>query len=595
MARPLRRLRWLFITGAVVVLAVVAAPFLISVDRYRPLLVQVIQASTGRDVEIASLRLELWPSVRVRAANVRLKNPSGFPAGDAIEVNTVDLRVEPRALLARRLQITGIAVNGVRVNFLSDAAGRTNLDLPAPPPGTPPPGAGTAAGGRPLLALSPIGTVTVKNVDLAVGGLDARHTQTAEVFTLTGLGASVRSIDPNAPDWTQRLEITSSLKGARLSTPRLTTPVRIESGALVLRGGKGRATFAAVLDTTRATGTATVLGLDPPSFAFTVSIPDLDANRLERVLSARPGPAVGSGGGPRRLIARGEVSIDRLVFSPLRASAVRSRVSVYTDVVRADAYSLSAYGGTVQGAAALDYAAAGLPTTGTARARGIDLAQLVSVFNPRGPKITGALVADLTLATALGGDPEAALTGAGTFAIRNGSFPGLDVKNNMVRVAKLLQLNVPAGETRFSYLGGDLRIARERVYSRALRLDAEGMEGAAQGSFGFDQTLDYTGTGVLTSLASAGTPSSALVNGLAPAAGQVLGRFVPGAAGATGARVPFAISGTFGDPKFALAGTPQLLGGGASRTQSTPAVPQQPQAPGLPQLPSLQNLLNLPH
>jgi len=371
--------------------------------------------------------------------------------------------------------------------------------------------------------------------------------------------------------------------------------VRIESGALMLRGGKGRATFAAVLDTMRATGTATLLGLNPPSLTFTVSIPDLDANQLERVLSPRPGPAVGSGGGPRRLVALGEVSIGRLVFSPLRASAVRSRVSVYTDVVRADAYSLSAYGGTVQGEAVLDYSAAGLPTTGTARARGIDLAQLVAVFNPRGQKITGTLAADTTLATALGGDAEAALTGAGTFAIRNGSFPGLDVKNTMVRMAKLLQLNVPAGETHFSYLGGDLRIARERVYSRALRLDAQGMQGTAQGSFGFDQTLDYTGTGVLTSLASGGTPASVLVTGLAPAAGQVLSRFVPGAAGATGARVPFAISGTFGDPKFALAGTPQLLGGRGSPTQSTPAAPQQPALPGLPQLPSLQNLLNLPH
>lgn len=700
MVRSSRGRQWLLIGGAVLVLVVAAAaatPFLIPVDRYRPLLEQYIRAGTGRDVRIAALRLVLWPRVHVHAADVRLRNPAGFPTGDAIEAKSVDLGVEPRALLTRRLAITYVALSGVRVNVLSDAAGRTNYDLPAPPRAAPPVTAGAAAGGQPLLALTPIGAVTMKNVEVAIGGLDARGGQTTPVVTLAGLNARVRSIDPSASDWTKRLEITADLRGARLVTPLLAAPVRFQSGEFHLSGGKGQGTFAAALDTMRATGTVAIAGVAPPAVTFTLAIPRLDANRLQRLVRTRGGPAVPGPAGPRRLVARGEVGIDKFVFSPIEADRIRSRLSIYTDAVRADsymlgayggtvqgaaalnyasaglpasgtarvrnldlgqvvrlanprapkiagavdadlrlstalgrdplaalvaagtfavhrlavppvaasqasgrlsvrggrlelpAYTLSAYGGTVQGAAALDYAAAALPVAGTVRARAINVAQVVGIFNPGPPRITGALDTDLRLSTALGRDPRAALTGAGTFAVRNGTLPGLNLRGFMVTAARALQLSLPQGPTRFRYFGGDVRIAQQRVSSQALRLDGDDIEGTGRGSFGFDKTLDYTGTGVLKSLTSPGTSP---VAGVVPSAGEILGRFVPGAAGATGVRIPFSIHGTFDDPKFALAGTPEFIRGTGPQPQQMPPQPQQPQLPQLPQLPpALQNLL----
>jgi AsmA protein len=680
------------IGGAVLVLVVaasVAIPFLIPVDRYRPLLEQYIRTGTGRDVRIGALRLVLWPRIHVHAADVRLRNPAGFPAGDAIEVKSVDLGVEPRALLARRLAITYVALSGVRMNVLSDAAGRTNYDLPAPPRAAPP----AAAGGQPLLALTPIGAMTVKNVEVTIGGLDARRGQTAPVVTLAGLNARVRLIDPGASDWTKRLEITSDLRGARLVTPLLAAPVRFQSGEFHLRGGKGQGTFAAALETTRATGTVAIASVAPPAVTFTLAIPRLDANRLQRLMRTR-GPAVPGQAGPRRLVASGEVGIDKLVFSPVEMDRIRSRLSIYTDAVRADSYRLDAYGGTVQGAAALNYASAGLPASGTARVRGLDLgqvvrladprapktagavdadlqlstalgrnplaalvaagtfavhrlavppvavsqasgrlrvhggrlelpaymlsafggtvqgaaaldyaaaalpvagtvrarainvAQVVGLFNPGPPRITGALDTDLRFSTALGRDPQAALTGAGTFAVRNGTLPGLNLRGFMVTATRALQLGLPQGPTRFRYFGGDVRIAQQRVSSQALRLDGDDIEGTGRGNFGFDKTLDYTGTGVLKSLTSPGTSP---VMGVVPSAGEILGRFVPGAAGATGVRIPFSIHGTFDDPKFALAGTPEFIRGTGPQPQQMPPQPQQPQVPQLP--PALQDLL----
>jgi hypothetical protein len=288
------------------------------------------------------------------------------------------------------------------------------------------------------------------------------------------------------------------------------------------------------------------------------------------------------------LVAAGTFAVHQLAAPPVAASQASGRLSVRGSRVDLPAYTLSAYGGTIQGAVALDYAAAVLPVAGTVHARAINVAQMVGIFNPGPPRITGMLDTDLRLSTALGRDPRTALTGAGTFAVRNGTLPGLNLRDFMVTAARALQLSLPEGPTRFRYFGGDVSIAQQRVSSQALRLDGDDIEGTGRGTFGFDKTLDYTGTGVLKFLTSPGIPS---ITGLTPSAGEIMGRFVPGASGATGVRTPFSIRGTFDDPKFALAGRPEFLRGTGSQAPQ----PQQPQLPRPPQLPpALQDLLKPP-
>src|SRR5579872_843758 len=53
----------------VVVLALAAAPFLIPVDRYRPLVTWAVARATGREIAIDKLQLYLVPAIRIRAVN----------------------------------------------------------------------------------------------------------------------------------------------------------------------------------------------------------------------------------------------------------------------------------------------------------------------------------------------------------------------------------------------------------------------------------------------------------------------------------------------------------------------------------------------
>ncbi|HLW48302.1 MAG TPA: AsmA family protein [bacterium] len=578
------RFRWGLIGGAILlvgVLAVAAVPFLIPVDRYRTLLEGYIRSATGRDVQIAALRLEIWPRPHVRARDVRLMNPAGFPAGPSVEAQTVNLGVNLRALLGRRLEINWVALNGVHVNFLTNTAGRSNFDLSARS------GRRPAIGGG-VLALTPIGAVAIKNVDLSVGSYDPGRRRTTASFVIAGLNARSRSVQATAPDLLQQIAATLDLKGARLTIPSLRVPVQVSSGTLVLAKGAVKATFAAALDRTSVTGTAQVPRIYTPVISFALAGTELDVNRLQRLFGAQTASAtpVASGPkGPHRLVAAGTISLGKFAFAPLAASEVRAHLNVYTDTVHIDAYSLTAYGGRITGAAALETAQSGAPASITVHARGVDVAALLHGVGATG-QVSGSLDTDGTLQTRLAGEPLAALTGAGTFAILHGSFPGLDLKNGIVRLAKVLQSNVPAGPTRFSYFGGDARIARQRISSSALRLDGDNLQATGSGSVGFDGSLNYRGTGV-TALSGQTTLPDA---GTVPSAAGVLGNYLPGGAGARGARIPFTLTGTLGKPHFALAGVPQFLGGTVAPTM--PQAPASPQVPGLPSF--LQNLPKIP-
>jgi hypothetical protein len=372
------------------------------------------------------------------------------------------------------------------------------------------------------------------------------------------------------------------------TVPGFSKPVQIQKGTFDVARGGARGTFAGVFDTISAQGAVAVANLKNPTPDFDVTVPALDVDQL-RTLFASWGngvgpraPASGGQGGARRLLAKGAVRIGRLRARPVEASAVSGRMNVFSDTVGVDSYTMAVYGGIVRGTMTLDYAAPRLPMQATAQISGVDFSRVMAALAPGSKRtIAGTLEATSSLSTMLAADPLAALTGAGTFAVRNGTIQGLDVKNTLVTVARIAQF-VSGDLTKFRYFGGDFRFQQQRVYSTALKLDSEGLQATGQGNSGFDRTLNYTGIGdVQTSVF--GQPQTQLGLQLLRTA---LGGKGPDTIRDFNARVPFAIRGTFDNPKFSTTGAPQIT------PLNTPGTPQPqppgqnpPQIPGIPQLP----------
>jgi uncharacterized protein involved in outer membrane biogenesis len=527
----------------VLIIAVLVAPFLIPVDSYRPLLVWAIEAGTDRQVQIDHLQLFVVPSLRVRIVGFHVQNPPGFPAGDALVAQSIDLAIDPRALLARRLDITDIIPVGVQLNVLRNTTGRSNFAEPVKR---------TAQGPASVFTLEPLNAVKVNDAQITYA--DAPGTKRpAPSFTLSGVSGTIGSIKTQASDWAKQLDIVADLRGARLTTSLLNKPIEFRTGALALKGGSGRATFSAAVGTLSLAGSASFPRLDPLSIAFSVSSPELDLATLGTFLGA--GAQGGAAGASRYPIAHGTIAIGKVIASPVEVTQLKGQLAFYGSTVQLTACTFSAYGGSVRGSAVI-HAATGTPMNATARVAGMNVAQTLAALGWGNGNVTGALDAAFTFATRLTNDPKASLTTTGTFAVRNGSFPGMDFKSSLAQIAKLANINVPSGVTAFSYLGGDLRIAHERGYSNELRLLATGMTGTARGSFGFDQSLNYNGTGVLNVLANgtSSTGSSALA-----AVAQILHTTLQQDVGAAQVQIPFSLHGTIDNPQFATAGIAQLI------------------------------------
>jgi uncharacterized protein involved in outer membrane biogenesis len=548
------RSRWALVAGGIVLAAAaltLAAPYLFSVDRFRPLIDSFLERSTGHQVEIESLRLHLFPTVRVQAANVQVKNPKGFPAGDAVVIKAIDLGVAPRALLSRRLEITSVTLNGVTVSVLHNAAGASNLGGPAlnpraagaaVPPGAEPSAAAAAPGGSSIMSLGQIGTVTVTDAAISFG----------PSLRVTGLHGTMNAVDLRAPDWTKQLLITASLKGVTVTAAQLAAPLHMTAGDLRIKSTGAYATFTAAVADVHANGTLLVSAYNPLTVRFSLSVPQLNVDAFSRLTAGGRGASAPARGqarpGPKRLLASGTVKIGRLVARPLTLSSVNGTLRVYTTALEISALSLAGYGGAVSGSAVVNHSTAGIPATMTARIRGVNLSQLLAAFGSGSGRITGSLQATLRLSAALGRDLKRTLSGTGSFIVGNGSFPGMEMQVSLAKLARAFQVDVAGGTTKFHRFSGNLRIGGGRVFGSNLTLDAVGFVSTAQGSLGFDGSLDFRGTGHLIRRAASAPQSGNIL--------QRIGRGITGtvARGLQGVNVPFTLRGTLGDPRFTLAG-----------------------------------------
>src|SRR4029077_1045216 len=132
MTASTRGLRWAIIGGAtllVLVVGLLLVPFLVPVDRFRPLIVRLAEENTGRTVEVEALRLRLLPTIHLQVVNLHVKNPPGFPDGDTLVVKSLDVGTTLTSVLARRLDVTGVAFSGAEVNLLQTPGGKTNYDF----------------------------------------------------------------------------------------------------------------------------------------------------------------------------------------------------------------------------------------------------------------------------------------------------------------------------------------------------------------------------------------------------------------------------------------------------------------------------------
>jgi len=541
--------------------ALLLAPYLLDIDRYRATAIEQLEKETGRDVEIEKLRLHFLPRLHLAVVNFRVKNPPGFPEGDTLAVESINIGLAFWPLLKRQVEITSVGIDNVQVNLLENERGQTNTELRRRAR----PAAKKPAGEKPLVEVTRIGGVSLTDVKVAAGSFWSHEKRIYPAWTAAGINLAVESLDLADPKWLRKLEADVDLSTIEVSLPSLKEPLRFADGEIEVQKNTAGGDFTLALGELRADGTVKVADLEKPVADFTLKMEELDVSQVATLAAEKPQgggarPSGGGGGdaGGGRLLARGTVEVGQLIIPPLSAENLKSNVRLYGNRLEVDPFTVDFYGGRTQGTAYVDLAQASMPARVNARVQGVNVAKAVAAASPEAKgKLTGTFESDARLNVPLGApDLMAALTGDGTFAVRNGTFPGMNLEGTLAGMAKFLQMDVPKGDTKFSYFGGDFRILSQRVHNSNLRLQAETLEASLGGSFGFNQTLSYTGWGLLTGKQSAEQQQQQQQKDDSPLGGlrRVFGKVAQQTIGQM--RVPFSVTGTFQDPKFLLVGSP---------------------------------------
>ena len=88
-----------------IILALLAAPFFIDVNDYKPEISKVVYDATGRNVNIEHIQLSAFPWVGLTLKNVELENAPGFQHQHMLTIDTVDIQLALMPLLNKQIEV----------------------------------------------------------------------------------------------------------------------------------------------------------------------------------------------------------------------------------------------------------------------------------------------------------------------------------------------------------------------------------------------------------------------------------------------------------------------------------------------------------
>ncbi len=122
-----RALKIVGIVVVVILLAVIALPFLVNVNSFRPKLESELSTALGRQVKVGNLSLSIL-SGSVSAEDLSISDDPAFSKTAFIQAKSLKVGVEVMPLiLSKTLHITDITLDRPEISLLRDASGKWNF------------------------------------------------------------------------------------------------------------------------------------------------------------------------------------------------------------------------------------------------------------------------------------------------------------------------------------------------------------------------------------------------------------------------------------------------------------------------------------
>lgn len=210
------------VLGVVLLLFVAAAvilPRVLKPALYESRIEALVHQKTGRTLTIhGGVSLSFFPWLGARLHQVDLSNPPGFSAGTFAALSSAEVRVKLLPLLRRRVEVSRIVLDGLKLNLVKNRRGQTNwagLTGARAPAASPTHAVPSAS---PVTQALSIAGVEVSRGDLQYADRQTgQHVELADLKLTAGRIASAHAIP---------LQLRAQLK---LAHPALTTPVTLKA------------------------------------------------------------------------------------------------------------------------------------------------------------------------------------------------------------------------------------------------------------------------------------------------------------------------------------------------------------------------------
>jgi uncharacterized protein involved in outer membrane biogenesis len=533
--------RWAWITGGIIVLILligVLAPLFINVDKFRPRITAAIEAATGRQVTLGTIHARLLPSAHIIVDGFQISNPKDFVAGQLLSADQIRGGLTLTALLHGDIHVTSLKLVRPKLVLTQDELGRTNYTFPSESGATN--SAGTANASSSGFSLDQIDKISLQDMDVTLQQIPTRGAQPFVVVAAHKINVRLENVLLNA-NAIKQWSADADLKGITVEMGALAATAEFTSGEVKLENGVLDASFQVqtgkIADVK---GTIHVADVTKAVPVFQFSAPELDAGALLAAMRKTPEVHQASPSGEVKsdeLLASGSITAERVTWSPYAGGKATAEIQIYGDRMVVMPATMFLYGGSLQLSARTDSRQNPERYSANLQLRNLDVGRmLASAPGAMKGKMTGFADFDMQLLGSSGDDWQRTLTGNGTFSIRDGKLPGVNLAGSLGALAKAVGIN----ETSFKRISGDLYVSGGKISTKETKMDSSAGLVELSGGVGLaDEALSFEGK---ATLGGAAAVPAEIISSLLSAASS---KNVSG-----GITVPFSIGGTLSDPKF---------------------------------------------
>ncbi len=520
-----RTLRILLAIVAVLVVLVLAAPFLIPVNQFRPTIEEKASAALGRKVDVGNLSLSLF-SGSLAADNLSIADDPKFSKSAFLSAKSINVGIELLPLILRKeLNITAIVIDSPEVTLLRSGAGEWNYSsfgaAAAKSQGKqvpPPPRAQQSSGEFSVEKLN------LRNGRIIIGSTGSQKRSTYDKVDLTASKVSLTSKFP--------VTLTAGLPGGGdLKVDGTAGPLDQENTALTPVNAKL---------TVNNLNLATTGLLDPSAGLGGL----LDLNST---IASQNGEASASGSAKLSktlLIAGGSPAAIPLVVDFKTKYDMRKNHGVLAPSTLKIENAVCHLSGTYDIPADSDAVILHVKVEGQ-NMPAKDLEAFLPALGIHMPSGASLRAGTLNTSLELSGPTNKLIT-SGNVGMFNAKLAGFDLGSKMSTISALTGLKT-GQDLDIEKVTSNVRMAPDGIQAENFNAAVPAL-GTLVGGGIIDSknSLDFKMAATLANSATFSSSNGGPVSGI----GGILGAIGGGKAGCTGATIPFLIHGTTADPKF---------------------------------------------